>query len=111
MFIENFLGAFPLSDRPQVGVYKENGNLFYEINLAGLSREDIKLYKTSRGMDVEVNPPTYPLRTYTSQATKPTPGRISLIFSTAFVYDSVNLDKGILTIKLKSAEESDEIKW
>lgn len=87
--------------------------LVYEILVPGTKKSDIKLLKTSKGIDVKVSYPVYPERTYKFPImdTKSKTYTLST-FNEFYEYESSSLEDGILSIVLTKKEgTSMEISW
>lgn len=87
--------------------------LVYEVLVPGSKKSDIKLLKTSKGIDVKVSYPTYPQRTYKFPVLDNKPKTYSLsTFVGLYEYSSSSLEDGILSVTLVKKEgASTEISW
>ena len=87
--------------------------LVYEVLVPGAKKSDIKLLKTSKGIDVKVSYPTYPTRTYKFPVLNSVSETYSLnTFQDIYDYESSSLEDGILSIVLtKKESSSEEISW
>lgn len=107
--------APPSSYEPSnVRLYAEKNKLFYEVILPGVDKSNIKLYKTSTGLEIKVKQPEYPTREY-KIGRQPRDKTFSIKVFKDYQYKATSLNNGILTIELEkrtdSQSEATLIEW
>jgi HSP20 family molecular chaperone IbpA len=90
----NFSSCYRLKDSP---------NLYYQIELAGVRKEHIKIYNSENKLEIQVNKPSIENISYIYPENKETSFRRTFVLRVPekYEYESTKYEDGLLTLALK----------